>query len=76
MVFSKKGKRKIIVNNIEYYWCLSQDVDTHTMPVTLTVLFDEGVFCTHQWNYKDVPISITPSLVRKVIVAHIDKQTV
>ena len=72
-MFSKKGKRKITVNNIEYYWCLSQDIDTHPNSVTLTVLLDKGVFCTHPWDYDDVPISITPSLVRKVIIAHIDK---
>jgi hypothetical protein len=66
-MISKKGKRKITVNNEDYYWSLRTDYDSYPITINLTILSGRSVFCTYRWKENEVPVSITPKLVRKII---------
>lgn len=52
-MFSLKGKRKIIVDNTVYYWCVTTDRETGIEPIQLTV-FDESHPLFHcQYDYEN-----------------------
>jgi len=40
-VFSKKGKRKIVVDGETFYWCVMVEKDTGIEPITLRVFSDQ-----------------------------------
>ena len=41
LVFSKKGKRKIVGNGETFYWCVTVEKDTGIEPITLNVFSDQ-----------------------------------
>ena len=51
-MYSKKGKRKIIVNDKLYYWCITVDKDTGIEPIILSVFSEEKYLFGRQYLYE------------------------
>ncbi|GEM_PF-4218658 len=90
-MFSKKGKRKIVVNDNTYYWSVAKEPDME-IDLLVHVWSEEGYLCRHYVEYADkrweaignggykmvlgdAP-KITPAMVEKIILKYVKDQNI
>lgn len=74
MAKSKKGKRKLLIDDKLYYWSVKMDIDTYPTYLNLTVILDDKVFLRRGYPAELEPLVITPGKVRQEILTAYDEQ--